>query len=289
MFRDSGVRGRRASFARLAAALFRRVFSLLLQLVALPDRLFNAILAFGRRSLLRRSLAASRCLRRFVGQLPQRFHLLTGLRQALLQSGTTAERGLSRAGPHTHSILGHPLHRHQIRRQQRADDLGQQGIPLVAPLRTEVRQQMVVHRHAAAQPLVGKVLFRQPRQFFGHSPRRPGWRIPTTPPASADRWRRAPRPPRPRGSRTANGPGRGRRPPPTPPARHGPVRAIGPAMPNGSPPDLAGARAAAALPPMAPQRQRRPGLGASSHLCRTELDSSWSSRHRSQNDPCTIA
>ena len=93
-----------------------------------------------------------------VGQRLQGRHLRPRRRQAVGQPGLPAERPGPGAGPHPHPVLGYLVERHQPFGHQPGHQLREQVIqrrPLAGP---EVRQQLVAHRHPAAQPPVGHVV-----------------------------------------------------------------------------------------------------------------------------------
>ena len=99
------------------------------------------------------------------GQLLERLDLFLGHFQQFLQTTRSAEGTLARVGPHPHAVLGDPVHRDQPFGHQRGDDLGEQRVPLGAALRAEVGEHVVVHRDAAAQPLIGEVVLAETFQL----------------------------------------------------------------------------------------------------------------------------
>ena len=86
-------------------------------------------------------------------------------RQQLLEPALGAEGTLAGVGPHPHAVLCHPVHGDQSLGHQRGDDLGEQFVPLLAPPGAEVGEHVVVHRDAAAEPLVGEVVLAEPFQL----------------------------------------------------------------------------------------------------------------------------
>ena len=91
--------------------------------------------------------------------------LLSRRLQTLLQRTAAMKRALASAGTHSHPVLSDPVHFHQPGVQQGGNDLREQLVPLLAPLRAEIGQHVIVDAHTAAQPLVRQTLLTQPGEF----------------------------------------------------------------------------------------------------------------------------
>ena len=87
--------------------------------------------------------------------------------QQLLETTAGAERTLAGVGPHPHAVLRDPIHGDQALVHQRGDDLGEQFVPLLAPLRAEVGERVIVDRNPAAKPLIGEMVLAEAFEFPG--------------------------------------------------------------------------------------------------------------------------
>ena len=70
-------------------------------------------------------------------------------------------------GPHAHAVHGDALEGHEAGRHQGGDALGEQRVQKRAVGRAEIRQGVVVHGDASAEPLVGAVHRAEPVQRPG--------------------------------------------------------------------------------------------------------------------------
>jgi hypothetical protein len=84
---------------------------------------------------------------------------------ALWKTPTTTNEDRKSIGTHAHAVLGHAVHRYLARRQKRSHDLRQEFAPRGRILGAKVAEQVMVHRHATAQPTISDVVLTQPRHF----------------------------------------------------------------------------------------------------------------------------
>ncbi len=74
------------------------------------------------------------------------------------------ERGRARARPHPHAILRQRIEINQAGLGQRRQMLGEQPVEQIAATNPEVRQRVIVHRHATTQPAIDIMAVAQPLQ-----------------------------------------------------------------------------------------------------------------------------
>jgi len=108
------------------------------------------------------ALARRRIGVQFLLQLPQ---LGFGLGQRFFQRRLATERSGPRAGANFHPILRHAVEGHQPFGHQAGHALRQQAVEQLDVLRAKVGERVIVHRHTAANPTIGRVLLAQPVQF----------------------------------------------------------------------------------------------------------------------------
>ena len=99
--------------------------------------------------------------------LPQLRHLLLRLGQRLLQGGLAAKRSRPGTGANFHPVLCHAVQAHQSFGHQAGHALGQQTIQQFDVLRAKVGKGVIVHRHAAANPPIRRMVLAQSVQFSG--------------------------------------------------------------------------------------------------------------------------
>lgn len=82
--------------------------------------------------------------------------------QELLEPATAPEAGRLGRGANPHAVLRHHAQRHQLALEQRGDAAGQLRIEPRDVPGAKVRQRVVVHPHAAADPAIRVIALAQP-------------------------------------------------------------------------------------------------------------------------------
>ena len=158
-------RGRTRLLRLLAvAALFFALLALLLDLGQRRLRRFDARTAFPRGTLLGGPGALIADIRARVDLTLEVFHHRLSLCQMLVQCRLAPERGGSRAGPDPHPVLRQRLQIDEASLRQRRQMLAEQPVQQIGATDPEVCQQVIVHRHPAAQPTIGIMALAQPLQ-----------------------------------------------------------------------------------------------------------------------------
>ena len=154
-FQATRIRIRRRATGLLPVSLFA-TFHLGCQLRQLRQRLFNPLRPLHGRTFLRRFRTTICCARILINLVPQRRQLGLRVAQMIFQLRLSTKRRTPCRSPHTHPVLSHARQRHQTLVHQRRQHLSHQLLQPFRMILAEVRQQVVIHAHLAADPFVGQ-------------------------------------------------------------------------------------------------------------------------------------
>jgi hypothetical protein len=121
----------------------------------------DTLLPLAGRTLPRRLLTPRHRSAILVRRRLQRFDLSLGLRQAAGQAWAAAQRRRAGVGSHFQAVLSHARQLHQSLMQQGGHAVAQQSIQPLNVFDAEVGETVVVHGHAATEPLLGQALLAQ--------------------------------------------------------------------------------------------------------------------------------